>query len=442
MIGHLHMKSRLKNMLSTDMVKVSVLNGVSTSIRMLTGLVSVKFVAFHVGPAGIALLGQLNNFSTIIQSVSNGGISIGVTKYVSEHSESPEGYRPYLSSGLRITLIFSVLTSLALLAFPGFFSARILHSDDYKFIFRIFGGTLLLFSLNTFLLAALNGFKDYRRYITINIIGSIVGLVFTVGLTAWFGLAGALASVVTFQSIVFLFTVLIIRKTSWFNSETFKAVAAREPLVHFSKYAIMALVSAVAVPLSQLIVRGQIIGRLSIIDAGLWEGVNRISGMYLLVITTSLSVYFLPRLAELKADLEIRKELMSVYRLVVPFLLLSSLIILVARPLIINILFSREFQPMSGLFPFQLTGDLFKMCGWILGYLMLAKAMAREYVIMEILSFTFQVTLPILGMSRFGTIGATAGYALGHMLYLLCALYIFRKILFNKKTVGSPPSDG
>ena len=80
----------------------------------------------------------------------------------------------------------------------------------------------------------------------------------------------------------------------------------------------MALVSAIVVPVSQLIIRSYIKNHESITSAGLWEGINRISIMYLLVITTSLSVYYLPRLAELRNKNELRKEIFSVYKLIIP----------------------------------------------------------------------------------------------------------------------------
>ena len=79
---------KAKKIFSTDLVKVSFLNAVATVISMLTGFVSVKVVAAVIGPVGVALLGQLNNFAQILLSVSNGGINAGITKYTSEYSDN------------------------------------------------------------------------------------------------------------------------------------------------------------------------------------------------------------------------------------------------------------------------------------------------------------------------------------------------------------------
>lgn len=53
-----------------DLVKVFSFTAISTMVKMLTSLISVKVVALIVGPSGIALLGQLNNFSSIFDDCS------------------------------------------------------------------------------------------------------------------------------------------------------------------------------------------------------------------------------------------------------------------------------------------------------------------------------------------------------------------------------------
>ena len=54
---------------------------------MLSGLVINKIIAIYIGPAGIALIGQFQNFMGIITTIGNGAINSGVTKYVAEYHE-------------------------------------------------------------------------------------------------------------------------------------------------------------------------------------------------------------------------------------------------------------------------------------------------------------------------------------------------------------------
>lgn len=407
------------------------MNAVSTVIKMLTGLVSVKVVAAIIGPAGIALLGQLNNFSTITLGVSSGGINAGMTKYISEYSGSRKKYLLFLGTGYWITIFFSTLTGIALIIGAGYFSRIILLDEKYRFVFYFFGGTIILYALNALLISVINGFKEYKKYVIANILGSIIGLVFSVVLSIKYGVSGALISVVTFQSIVFLLTLAIIRKSYWFDWKAFSGKFSRLVAGRLGHYSVMALVSAVVVPLSQLIIRSYIRENESITNAGLWEGINRISAMYLMVVTTSLSVYYLPRLAELRTKFELRKEISSVYKLIIPLLIVATVVIYLLRRFIIQLLFTKEFAGMQELFGFQLIGDILKMAGWILGYLMIAKAMTKTYITMEFVSYTGQVLFSCGFVALYGTVGATIGYAVGNFVYFVIMVIIFRKILFN-----------
>jgi O-antigen/teichoic acid export membrane protein len=424
---------KAKRILSTDLVKVSFLNAVATVIRMLTGFVSVKVVAAIIGPIGVALLGQLNNFTQIMLSISNGGINAGITKYTSEYSQSEEKYIEYLGTGFWITVSLSLVTSLVLFIGAGYFSEDILHDAKYKSVFYVFGATILLYALNALLTAVINGFKEYKKYVIANIVGSLVGLLFAVVLSIRYGIWGALISSVTFQSIVFFITLGIVAKSYWFKWKSFLLKFNKKVAMQLGHYSLMAIASAITIPAGQIIVRTFIIKNKSITDAGLWEGINRISGMYLMVITASLSVYFLPKLSELKTKVELRKEIFSVYKLTVPFLILTTFVIYIFRVFIIHLLFTPEFNGMQDLFAWQLIGDILKILGWVLGYLLLAKAMSKVYIIMEIVNFILLVIISYFLVNRYGTVGATMAFAIVYGIYFVVLSVVFRRLLFNDK---------
>jgi PST family polysaccharide transporter len=87
---------------------------------------------------------------------------------------------------------------------------------------------------------------------------------------------------------------------------------------------------------------------------------------------------------------------------------------------------------MQQFFAPQLLGDLLKMSTWVLGYLLVAKAMTKTYIFVEIISCALFVGLSMLFVKMFGTIGATIGYATAFLCQLLVMIFIFRKLLFNK----------
>ncbi|MGL6267284.1 MAG: polysaccharide biosynthesis C-terminal domain-containing protein, partial [Chitinophagaceae bacterium] len=235
------MLAKAKTIASSDLVKVSFLNAIATVVRMLTGLISVKVVATIIGPPGIAVLGQLNNFSAVVLSLANGGITAGMTKYIAENAEDDRIFSTYLSTGFRIAITLTLIASLVLIFGAGYFSRSLLLNSEYKAVFIIFGLTLIFFSLNTLLTSIINGFREYKKYVIVNIAGSIIGLLFSVILSIKYGLYGALISSVTFQSVVFLITIALVSKSFWLKWKYFTGKLDPNVLKKLSAYSLMAI---------------------------------------------------------------------------------------------------------------------------------------------------------------------------------------------------------
>lgn len=430
--GHMMIK-KIRNIFKADIVKVFSLTSISTLVRMLTGLISVKVVATIIGPSGVALVGQLNNFATIILSLSTGGINSGITKYIAEYKNDNSLVKDCLSTAFKIIVLCSLIVGLFLIAFNSYLSQYIMLTDEYGYIFIIFGVTVLFYALNMGITSVINGFKEFKKFVKINIAGSIIGVIFTITLVLIWGLKGALISAVTFQSIMLFITLWMIRKASWMKWSNFKNRINKNIAKKYFGYSLMAFTSAATVPVSQMLLRGYVITEISATEAGWWEAMNRISNMYLMVITTSFSVYYLPRLSELTNNDELRHEIFKSYKLIIPSLIIGFSLIYFLRFFVISLLFTEDFQPMENLFIWQLCGDFFKMASWLLAYLMVAKAMTKWFISTEI---GFSLLFVILGFYFIkinGVVGITQAYLINYILYLFIMIFIFRKLLYNGK---------
>ena len=412
-------------------MKVFTLTSMSTLVKMLTGLVSVKIIAAIIGPTGVALLGQLHNFTTIVMSLSCGGINNGITKYIAECRDNPDEVRSLLSTGLRIIVGCSLVVGILLILLHSFLSNYVMLSPDYGYVFIILGFTILLYALNMMLTSIINGYKEFKKYVKINIANSIVGLIFSLFFVLTLGLDGALISAVTYQSVMFFVTLWMIRKLPWLRWDYFKKRIELRVSKKYFHYTLMALTSTATVPVSQMLLRGYVISQISSVEAGWWEAMNRISNMYLMIITTSFSVYYLPRLSELKEILALRREIFKTYKVIVPILIISFSIIYLLRFVIVRVLFTSEFLPMENLFLWQLIGDFFKICSWLLAFLMVAKSMVKAFVTTEIFFALTFVGMGFLFMQWNGVIGITQAYFCNYVIYMICMIIMFRKILFR-----------
>ena len=408
------------------LIKTSVLTAISTIIKLIAGFVINKVIALYVGPAGLAIVGQLQSFTSIITTFSNGAISSGIVKYTAEYQDIEEKKKIF-SSSIVISLICSLIISIFLFGFSDYLSELILKDIQYSSVFIIFGATIFLFALNMVLISILNGQKEIKKYVLVNIAGSIFSLVFTSILIMQLNLMGALYAMVLNQSVMFFVTLAFVIKSSWFKLEYFKQGLDKESLSKLSKYSLMAIVSALTVPVSHLIIREYIGENLGWDSAGYWQGIWYISTMYLMLVTTTLGVYYLPRLSEIQDNKELRKEIFSGYKIIMPIVILASLIIFLLKEYVILIAFSKDFMPMMELFAWQLIGDVIKIASWLLAYLMLAKAMTKVFIYTEVLFSALFVGLSILFVDKFGLVGITYAYALNYLLYLFMMIFIFRK---------------
>ena len=181
-----------KRFLEIDLVKVFSLTAISTLVKMLTAFVSIKIVASILGPTGVALIGQLNNFASIVMTLAAVGINQGVTKYISENRESKGEVRKFIGTAFKMTLFSSIFFGVNLIIFNKFLSSKILQTNEYGFVFIVFGCVIIFYALNNLLLSIVNGFQQYKKFVIINIINSLIGLFFTVTLVYIWELKGAL----------------------------------------------------------------------------------------------------------------------------------------------------------------------------------------------------------------------------------------------------------
>ena len=424
------LKIRVKDILKKDLVKVFSLSGMSTIVKLVTGIIRTKVVALLIGPSGIALISQMNDTVGIFSTFSNGGITTGVTKYIAEFKESEQECKLILSNSLKITLILSTLTGLILIIFSKYFSKTILTDNSYQSLFIIFGFSIVLFALNRLLLAIINGYKEFTKYIKINIISNIIILFYSICIMYFCGVYGALLSVVTSESIILVITIFIVLKSPWFKKQNFQEKFNLRILKKLSGYTLLTALTFFLGPAIRITIRSFIIKDISIDAAGYWGGVSRVSGLVLLVITQTLTIYLIPRFSELKSKLQIRKEIINTYKLVIPMLLVSFFVIFILRDFVINVLFSPEFIPMRELFLFQFIGDFFKITSWIISIQMISKAMFKTFFITEMICSPIYLGLSIVSIRTFGLIGVVYGSSATYFLYLILMIILFRKTLF------------
>jgi PST family polysaccharide transporter len=412
--------------------RASLITGTATLVRIAGGVVLNKVLALYVGSAGLAQVAQLGTLAGIVNGIATGGVTNGVTRYVAEHG-SLERSASVVSTALAVACAAACVTSLGVLVFSGSIARQLLGSAELAWVPWLLAATNFLAAAAALLIAVLNGRKRIAGIAISGIVASLVSLALGVWLTLTHGVSGALvaACLAPALPIVGVAAYFLVRRDDW------RALVFVRPdrasLSLLARYSIMALTAAIAGPAAVLFVRDHLATRLSWEAAGHWHGVWKISEVYLTLFTSSLAVYFLPRVAELRDRLELRGEVRQALRVVVPAIAAVALLIYLLRDWITVTLYSEAFLPMTVLFPFQLVGDVLKMASWLFAYVMIARAMTTAYVITEVAFAASFAALAAILVGRYGFVGASYAHALNYAAYLAVVWYLTRRLMADER---------
>lgn len=412
-----------------NLLRTSVLNGLAVLIKTITMFVLNKILAVYLGPTGYAAIGQFQNFIQMVTTFAGSAINTAVVKYTAEYHEDESKQRAIWKTAGSIIFLFSLIFAFLILIFQGQLSLYIFHSLKYQTVFIWFAVFLIFFNFNTLFLAILNGKKEILKLVLANIAGSLFALIITSVLAIKLHLYGALVALSIYQSIAFIVTLFLCYRANWFKFSSLLGKIDLEITKKFSSFILMALVSAICVPLSQILIRAYLTQEFSLAYAGYWEAMIRLSTVYLMLVTTTLGVYYLPRLSELNKIDEIKKEVYLGYKFLFPLTVVGGIIVFVLRDWIINLLFTPSFAPMQDLFFWQMMGDALKIGSWILAYLMLSKAMTKLYISTEIIFTLSLIALTYVCTQFFGFKGVSIAHLINYGMYwIVISLFIFKQL--------------
>ena len=416
-----------------NLLKTSVLNGVAVLIKTATMFLLNKILAVYVGPAGYAAIGQFQNFIQMITTFAGSAVNTAVVKYTAEYHEDEIKQRTVWQTAGSIVLIFSFIFTFLVLIFHQPLSFWIFKTGEYGSILIWFAVFLIFFNLNALLLAILNGKKEILKLVFANIAGSLFSLIVTGLLAVKLGLYGALVALCIYQSLNFIVTLYLSYRSEWFSFSYFFGKIDSDVARKFLAFAAMALVSAICVPLSQMVIRSYLVHEYNATYAGYWEAMIRLSTAYLMLVTTTLSVYYLPRLSELSNIQEIKKEVYLGYKFIFPLALIGGILVYFLKDWIIPLLFSSAFLPMRELFLWQMIGDSLKIGSWILAYLMLGKAMTKLFISTEIIFVCVYIVLTYACTQIWGFKGVSIAHLVNYALYWSVMGYFVFAVLNDRE---------
>ena len=412
--------------------KAASLNTANISVKIIAGILVSKFIAVFIGAEGMALIGNLRNFLSAVQSVAIAGLYKGLVKFIDKFKNNSIELGKTLSTVFYLGFFASML-----LAFLCYYNAAYINSlifqgnYKYTYVIEILAIVLPFYALNMFVFAIMNGFSKYKILFIINIIGQVLGLLVTILLIWQDNIDGALVAVVIAPALNLLISIVgILYRKNLMNYLKISDFSF-SVLNNLSPYMIMALVSSIAIPIVLIIIRNYLITEIGLKEAGYWQAMNRVSDYYLMFINSLMVLYILPRFAEINTKKEFRKEVFSFYKTIMPIFALILLVIYLSRSLLVSLLFTQDFQPVEELFGYQILGDFMRVLSMVIAYQFLAKKMFAHFIVLEIFLFVIIYFTSIYFIDLYGLKGAVMGHCLSYIMHFGIILLIFGSSLFG-----------
>ncbi|WP_052652734.1 O-antigen translocase [Pandoraea oxalativorans] len=408
---------------------------ISTAVRILVGLLIVKSMAWHLGPQAFGMLGQMMTVVAIASMFAGGGTALGLTKQLSEPvSEAIKLQR--LGSAMVIYVAVSSIVTIVLVFGSRAFARSLLDDAGSMVVIWALAVGYWLVGIYSVVQSIFSSRQDVRSLVALNIVGALAGAAVFLTLLYGFGFIGAAFGLVAMPAINGLSALLFARirlpvpwlKLQWNpNWES-----ARELLA----YGGVMLVSAAAVPMAQLAMRNMLGERLGWDQVGYWQGVLKISDVYFQFVGVVLTSFILPKFAAARSIKQIDGILRSIFSTLLPLAVVMLISVYLLRNIIIELLFSRSFFPMTDLFLPQVLGDFIRICGSIIAYIFLARGWRRIAIASELLQAIVLLVGTWLLVGRVGIMAPIYAYCVSATLTLVLMLWTYSRLRLKMAVIG------
>ncbi|MCH7373739.1 O-antigen translocase [Aeromonas sp. MR16] len=406
------------------LLKVTAMTGLLTLLRMAMGFVIAKVVAIYTGPTGMAMLGQVQSMVASLNGIINAPVGSGIVRYTAEkQGEGFEACAPWWRASLQWALIVSAITIPIGLLLAEHIAAWLFQDKDFVWIVIITVAVLPLSAIGTLCNSVINGQQQYRRYVGLGMLSVLISGAVMLTMIVQGNIKGALLATAVQAALIGVIMLIANLRQPWFKLRYWWGTTDKQARRAIGGYMLMAITSALTVPISLILIRNILIDQVGWEATGQWQAVWKISEVYLGVITMALGTYYLPRLSSLVGVDIIVSEIHKTARLVIPLVAVLALVVYLLRDVAIWLLFTKEFNAARDLFAIQLCGDVIKIACWLYAYPMLSRGATKWFVSTEIM-FSFLLVILSYGfISQMGVKGAVAAYLTNYCIYFFVVFF-------------------
>ena len=356
-----------------DILKAGSKVAFATLVGLLGSVVTGKVLSLELGAAGLGLYGMLRQLLQNLTLIGSFNGQNALVQGIAHHSDNRLQVR-FSGSVLSIQIIISgALAMILLIGAPWLGPLLIPHSQSVGLL-RWLSLAMLVLVANAYVLGLLNGHRLINQLVKFQLLGPIATLVLlypSIMLIRAGQTFGYLLMLVGASLLITLVAARAVYRSGYFPSLSDLSISKADGVqfLRMSSVLTMAGIIATAVQFSQSWLVARWMG---LAQTGQFWAAWTLSMTYVSLVLGSLGTYYLPSLSRLVDPAERRELIRKYFLLVLLFMPLLVSLVVVFKPIFIELMFSSTMLPALKVMRWMLIGDFFKAVSYVLSYPMLA----------------------------------------------------------------------
>lgn len=376
--------------LTRSLLKGTALFGGTQVVNMLAGVLRGKLVATLLGTVGMGITSIYMSTLLPLQQFFSMGIATAIVSIVASIStETAEGKRDLqerIEACRRVMLLFS-LAGMAFMVLSALWLSRFSFGDDvHTKAYALLGIALVFLIMEGGETAFLQSRRFMKEVATRNVITALSGLVISVPLYWWLGIEGIVPAIIGCAFVGWIYPRLMTRRhglgcrsLSWRRTWTL----GRQTIALGFLLMIGAMLGNVTSYALNVGIR-DLGGASGLSDVGLYRAAQSITGQYVGMVFAAMATDYFPRLSALKdSKAEARRLVQQEFDLVLLIMAPIVVALIVAAPLIIRVLLTEDFLPLTNVIRIIGVSLLCKAAYFPIGYISLAYGRKRYFFWVE-----------------------------------------------------------
>lgn len=405
--------------------------GATQIITYGLGLVRIKVLAVVLGPAGVGLWGYFQSVLTTAVAISSLGVPSSGIRQIAEAAANDKNEKvvQIAATLVRFSWLSALIGLCVMCALAVTLSNWSFGSSDHVTGFCLLGIAIVFTAVSNGQTAVLQGLRRLSEFARVNVIAALIGTIITVICIYTLGERGIAISLVASALLSFVISSVVYQRlnvasatTAWRES----AAISRSLLGLGLAFMWSGLLTSAAALLTRML----LVQELGISAAGVYQAAWGISGLFAGFILGAMGTDYYPRLTAVASDPVAAARLINQQTEIGLLLALPGLVgTLVFGRELMFILYSKEFSSGADMLPWFVLGVLGRVSSWPLGFLLLARGMARWFAIVETLATAFGLLATYFLMLSHGLGGVAGAFALLYVLHNMGMLLFMRRLI-------------